>query len=113
MRRGTEIAQVNRGEEVNKWGDSSRKTDAGRNKQRRQQSGDGEDKRWRWADKERLTQTFAFCSLCRCHPTGKSGNVKTRGENEKTKREQVKAQIQKRKTLADRIPEKEETPGEE
>lgn len=30
-----EIAQVNRGEEVNKWGDSSRKTDARRKKQRR------------------------------------------------------------------------------
>lgn len=88
-----EIAQVNRGEEVNKWGNSWRKTDAGRKKQRQQQCKDGEDKKWRQADKERLIKTFAFCSICRCHPAAKRGDVKTRGENEKTKIGQVKAQI--------------------
>lgn len=39
MREGAEIAQVNRGEEINKWGDSLRKTDTGSSEQRRQQSG--------------------------------------------------------------------------
>lgn len=43
MRRETEIEQVKRGEEINKWEDTSRKTDRGRQKHRRQQSGGVED----------------------------------------------------------------------
>lgn len=36
--------------------------------------------------RERLIQTFTFCSMYRCHSAGKRGNVKTRKENEKNKR---------------------------
>lgn len=42
----------------------------------------------RRAEGERLIRTFTFCSMHCRHSAGKRGDVKTRRENEKNKREE-------------------------
>lgn len=69
VRRGTEIEEANRGEEINKWGDTWRKTDTEWWKQSRQQTKSVE------GEEERETHP-EFYLLYRFQSAGKKGNVK-------------------------------------